>query len=85
MGPSCDRSIHAEANAIAFAARAGISIEGATMYCSMSPCINCAKLIINSGIKELVYLEEYRDNSGIRLLQKANIKTKLSPYKALNL
>lgn len=79
MGPSCTRSIHAETNAIAFAAKAGISIEGARMYCSMSPCINCAKLIINSGIKEVVYLREYRDTEGVELLKKAKIKTLLSP------
>ena len=43
------------------------------MYCSMSPCINCAKVIVNSGIKELKYLEEYRDTSGLELLRKAGI------------
>lgn len=81
MGPGCTRSLHAEMNAIAFAAKAGISVEGATMYCSMSPCINCAKLIINSGIKTVVYLDEYRDRSGIELLKKAEIQTFLSPPK----
>lgn len=74
MGPACTRSLHAETNAIAFAARAGVSVEGCTMYCSMSPCINCAKVIVNSGIKELKYLEEYRDTSGLELLEKAGIK-----------
>lgn len=74
MGPGCTRSLHAETNAIAFAARAGVSVEGCTMYCSMSPCINCAKVIVNSGIKELKYLEEYRDTSGLELLEKAGIK-----------
>ena len=73
MGPGCTRSLHAETNAIAFAARAGVSVEGCTMYCSMSPCINCAKVIVNSGIKELKYLEEYRDTSGLELLRKAGI------------
>lgn len=73
MGPNCTRSCHAETNAIAFAARAGVSVEGCTMYCSMSPCINCAKVIVNSGIKELKYLEEYRDTSGLELLRKAGI------------
>lgn len=73
MGPGCTRSLHAETNAIAFAARAGVSVEGCTMYCSMSPCINCAKVIVNSGIKELKYLEKYRDISGLELLQKAGI------------
>ena len=74
MGPGCTRSLHAETNAIAFAARAGVSVEGCTMYCSMSPCINCAKVIVNSGIKELKYLEDYRDTSGLELLEKAGIK-----------
>lgn len=74
MGPGCTRSLHAETNAIAFAARAGVSVEGCTMYCSMSPCINCAKVIVNSGIKELKYLKEYRDTSGLELLEKAGIK-----------
>ena len=74
MGPGCTRSLHAETNAIAFAARAGVSVEGCTMYCSMSPCINCAKVIVNSGIKELKYIEDYRDTSGLELLRKAGIK-----------
>lgn len=74
MGAGCNRSLHAETNAIAFAARAGVSVEGCTMYCSMSPCINCAKVIVNSGIKELKYLKEYRDTSGLELLDKAGIK-----------
>lgn len=81
MGPGCTRSIHAEMNAIAFAAKAGISVEGATMYCSMSPCINCAKLIINSGIKTVIYLDEYRDKSGLELLKRAEIQTLWSPPK----
>ena len=82
MGPGCTRSIHAEMNAIAFAAKAGISVEEATMYCSMSPCINCAKLIINSGIKTVVYLDEYRDKAGIELLKRAGVKTIWSPPKS---
>ena len=82
MGPSCTRSIHAETNAVAFAAKAGISIEGATLYCSMSPCINCAKLIINSGIKKVVYLEKYRDLEGVRLLKRAKIEVVFSPFHA---
>ena len=73
-GPGCTRSLHAETNAIAFAARAGVSVEGCTMYCSMSPCVNCAKVIANSGIKELKYFEEYRDTSGLDLLRKLGIK-----------
>lgn len=74
MGPGCTRSLHAETNAIAFAARAGVSVEGCTMYCTMSPCINCAKVIVNSGIKCLKYMEKYRDISGLELLMTAGIE-----------
>lgn len=73
MGPGCTRSCHAETNAIAFAARSGVAVEGCTMYCTMSPCINCAKVIVNSGIREVRYLEEYRDHSGIDLLITAGV------------
>lgn len=73
MGPNCTRSCHAETNAIAFAARAGVAVEGCTMYCTMSPCINCAKVIVNSGIKKLVYMEEYRNTSGLDLLRSVGI------------
>lgn len=79
-GPNCTRSLHAETNAIAFAARAGVSVEGCTMYCSMSPCINCAKVIVNSGIKCLKYLEEYRDRSGLKLLERSNIQVEKLEY-----
>lgn len=72
-GPGCTRSLHAETNAIAFAARAGVSVEGCTMYCSMSPCINCAKVIVNSGICEVKFLEKYRNEDGIKLLERAGI------------
>lgn len=72
-GPGCTRSLHAETNAIAFAARAGVSVEGCTLYCSMSPCINCAKVIVNSGIREVKFLEKYRNRDGIELLQKSDI------------
>lgn len=73
LGPNCTRSCHAETNAIAFAARSGVAVEGCTLYCTMSPCINCSKVIVNSGIKEVKYLEEYRDTSGVDLLLKAGI------------
>lgn len=73
QGAGCTRSLHAETNAIAFAARAGVPVEGCTMYCTMSPCINCAKVIVNSGIAEVKYLEEYRDTAGLDLLMEAGI------------
>lgn len=70
----CIRTIHAEANAIAFAARQGISTDGSELWCSMSPCLDCAKLIINSGISRVYYLEAYRKRDGIKLLLAAGIK-----------
>ena len=78
IGPDggCIRTIHAESNAIAFSARSGISIEGSTMYTSLSPCYNCAKLIINSGISSVIFLEKYRDDSGIKLIQSVGISVK---------
>jgi len=55
------RGLHAEQNVIVQAAKHGINIEGATLYCTNSPCIICSKMIINSGIKEIVYLDGYPD------------------------
>lgn len=73
IGPHCNRSVHAEINAIVFAAKYGVSIDGATMYCSYSPCVNCTKAIINSGIKELIYVNTYEDTTGLGLLRKTGI------------
>ena len=66
--------LHAEANAITIVAKSGNSSEGATLYITTSPCIECAKLIIQSGIERVVYSEEYRKSEGIELLKRANIK-----------
>ena len=68
------RVIHAEANALMFAARKGYPVEGATLYVTMSPCPNCALLIAQAKIKEVVYLEQYRDDAGIRMLKKLGVK-----------
>ena len=67
--------LHAEANAITKIARSGNSSEGATMYVTASPCIECAKLIIQAGIKRVVYGEKYRLEDGLELLRRANIET----------
>jgi dCMP deaminase len=64
---------HAEANAIAQAAYHGIATEGATIYTIFMPCSFCAKIIINAGIKEVVYEEEYADELGMTLLNEAGI------------
>ncbi len=66
--------LHAEANAIAKVAQSNNSSEGATLYVTASPCIECAKLIIQAGIKRVVYSEKYRLTDGIDLLEKANVK-----------
>ena len=65
--------LHAEANAITKVAKSGNSSEGATLYVTASPCIECAKLIIQSGIKRVVYSEEYRLDDGLKLLSRAGI------------
>ena len=66
--------LHAEANAITKIARSNNSSDGATLYVTSSPCIECAKLIIQSGIKRVVYSEKYRLEDGINLLKRANIE-----------
>ncbi len=65
--------LHAEANAITKIARSNNSSDGATMYVTASPCIECAKLIIQAGIKRVVYSEKYRLEDGIELLKRAGI------------
>ena len=66
--------LHAEANAITKLARSNNNSEGATIYITASPCIECAKLIIQSGIKRVVYGEKYRLMDGIELLERAGIE-----------
>ena len=66
--------LHAEANAITKIARSNNSSEGATLYVTTSPCIECAKLIIQSGIKRVVYSKEYHVTDGIDLLKRAEIE-----------
>ena len=66
--------LHAEANAITKVAKSGNSSEGATLYVTASPCAECAKLIIQSGIKRVVYRDAYRLTDGIDLLQRAGIQ-----------
>ena len=70
----CIRSIHAEANAILWAARYGIPIEGAELFSTHSPCLNCAKLIVGSGITKVWFRMAYRDVSGIDLLDRCGVK-----------
>ena len=69
----CRNATHAEANAIAFAARQGISTEGAELFVTVSPCDVCARLIIAAGIVHVYYDEAYRATSGIQLLYEAGL------------
>lgn len=66
--------LHAEANAISKIARSGNNSLGATLYVTASPCVECAKLIIQAGIKRVVYRDEYRLTDGIDLLRKAGVE-----------
>ena len=73
--------LHAEANAILKVAKSTNSCEGATLYLTLSPCKECAKLIHQSGIKRLVYIKEYKDSSGLKFLKKAGIElNQINPF-----
>ena len=65
--------LHAEANAILKCAKHGTSLKGGTLYLTMSPCKNCAKLIFQSGITRVVYRDEYRDQEGVVFLKRSGI------------
>ena len=69
--------LHAEANAITKLARSHNNSEGSTLYVTASPCMECAKLIIQAGIKRVIYGENYRLDDGIKLLKRAGIETQL--------
>jgi len=66
--------LHAEANAITKVARSGNSSDGATLYVTSSPCLECSKLIIQAGITRVVFSENYRVEDGVNLLRRANIE-----------
>jgi dCMP deaminase len=67
-------AVHAEQNAIIQAAKLGISIDGATLYCTHQPCVICAKMIINGGIVRVVYDQGYPDEFSLQLFNEAKIK-----------
>ncbi|MGA0276436.1 deaminase [archaeon] len=74
MEGHCTRTIHAEANAIIQAAKHGLMIDRAEIYISASPCFNCFKLIANSGIAKIYFMEFYRDQRIIEIAKKLNIE-----------
>lgn len=67
IGGNCVRTVHAEANAIAQAARFGLSLDGSTLYCNTFPCWPCFKLIALAGITRIVYDDEYREDPRVRV------------------
>lgn len=71
--------LHAEANAITKIARSGNNSEGGTLYVTDAPCIECSKLIIQSGIKRVIYARDYRLTDGIELLKRAGIDVEFIP------
>ena len=68
------RALHAEQNAIIQAARLGVSIDGATLYCTHQPCSVCAKMIINAGIQRIVVDEGYPDEMAVEILEEAGLR-----------
>ncbi|HKL73362.1 MAG TPA: dCMP deaminase family protein [Clostridia bacterium] len=67
-------AVHAEQNAIIQAAKLGVSVDNATIYVTHQPCVICAKMIINSGIKKVIYKEGYPDEFSLRIMKEANVE-----------
>lgn len=73
LSQACQKTLHAEANLISFCAKNGIKTNKAVLYLTLTPCKDCAKLIIQAGIKEVYYLEAYRNDFGEKLLRINNV------------
>jgi len=74
----CMRTIHAEANAIALAAKKGVAIDGSTLYCKLAPCYNCAKMVINAGIKRVVCQKRYHaDKQSMEMFKMAKVQVEV--------
>lgn len=71
------RGLHAEQNAIIQAAKHGVNIGGATLYCTTAPCVICAKMLINAGLERIVYLEGYPDSLATELLEESGIEVSI--------
>ena len=76
LSGSCLEGIHAEQNCLGYASRYGIRTDNCKLYVTMTPCINCAKLIIAAGIEEYIYIDDYRITEGIDFLNNHGIKTR---------
>lgn len=70
----CTDAVHAEANGIAFAARHGVALDFAEVYVTHSPCVGCARLLVNAGISRVVFQTQFRDTTGLELLEKAGVQ-----------
>jgi dCMP deaminase len=70
----CQRTLHAEANAVAWAARYGIATEGCSLWCTLMPCVPCAKLMLSAGIIRFGYIDDYRDETGLELLRDQGVE-----------
>ncbi|MFW9845230.1 MAG: cytidine/deoxycytidylate deaminase family protein [Candidatus Thorarchaeota archaeon] len=68
------RGLHAEQNAVVQAAYHGVSVNGAKIFCTTKPCSICTKILINAGIKEIVYIEEYEDKLAAQLIEESGLK-----------
>ena len=71
------RGLHAEQNAIIQAAKSGTNLCGSTLYCTTQPCIVCAKMLINTGIKEIVYTNPYPDELSANMLKEAKVEIRI--------
>lgn len=81
----CTRAVHAEQNAIAFAARWGVGLEGAELFCTNQPCLSCAQSIINAGISKVWFHEPYRLQDGLDLLVESGMAVeRLVDFSALS-
>lgn len=76
----CTIAVHAEANAIAFAAKHGVATGGAELFTTMAPCVPCSQLIINAGIWRVTYAKPYRFDAGLQLLMKAGLAVISAAY-----
>ena len=76
INKSCTRAVHAEINIIANCAKHGIPTKGTTIWVGYNPCPACSRAIIQAGIKEVVYIKEFRDTSGLQILGRAKVNVR---------
>lgn len=77
---SCERTVHAELNAILQCAANGVSSRGSTMYCTDFPCVNCAKAMVQAGVVRVVYVTDYPDPNSMEILQAGGVQLEKAQY-----